>query len=156
MIIPNIWKNKTCSKPPTSIDVYRCIYIYIDIYIYIVDIATTSGQNLKKIGKTHLPKRVNKNIKAYQSVCSSGGFGYCSELLGCGFHSDGTHPTSGPLVICHLPSAPFPVLTTQTRFEAMWDGFRNAQHHLRSYKPRKRRWLNMFSIEHWSCSPSIQ
>ena len=25
MIIPNIWKNKKCSKPPTSLD----IYIYI-------------------------------------------------------------------------------------------------------------------------------
>ena len=28
MIIPNIWENKKCSKPPTS---YICIYIYINI-----------------------------------------------------------------------------------------------------------------------------
>ena len=33
MIIPNIWKNKTCSKPPTRY--ILCIYIYKYIYIYI-------------------------------------------------------------------------------------------------------------------------
>ena len=49
IIIPNIWKNKTCSKPPTSytyayIYMYTCMcmykysittYIYIYIYIYV-------------------------------------------------------------------------------------------------------------------------
>ena len=28
MIIPNIWKNKTCSKPPTSIYIYRALMGY--------------------------------------------------------------------------------------------------------------------------------
>ena len=38
MIIPNIWKNKKCSKPPTSYTLcdLTCPHWYIYIYIYIV------------------------------------------------------------------------------------------------------------------------
>ena len=31
MIIPNIWKNKTCSKPPTSNYVYKCLHLEMRI-----------------------------------------------------------------------------------------------------------------------------
>ena len=35
MIIPNLWKNRKCSKPPTIyIYIYLCIYIYLFIYIF--------------------------------------------------------------------------------------------------------------------------
>ena len=32
MIIPNIWKNKKCSKPPTSIYIYNIMLLYIIIH----------------------------------------------------------------------------------------------------------------------------
>ena len=40
--IPNIWKSKKCSKPPTriirtmNIHMYACIYIYIHMFIYYI------------------------------------------------------------------------------------------------------------------------
>ena len=43
IIIPNMWKNKTCSKPPT-----RYIYIYIHIHIFTGHVLICQAANIPK------------------------------------------------------------------------------------------------------------
>ena len=33
--IPNIWKNKKCSKPPTSLPIFSYIFPYFPVFSYI-------------------------------------------------------------------------------------------------------------------------
>ena len=62
MIIPNIWKNKTCSKPPTRyIYIYIMhMHIYIITYIYIYINTYTAGWDITPLFNCSLIWEINR------------------------------------------------------------------------------------------------
>ena len=81
MIIPNIWKNKKCSKPPTS--VYIIIYIYLEKSIsYGTKMANENVTSSAFFSER--PNRPTPSSKPARKADSTKGFG-CSQVASQNF-----------------------------------------------------------------------